>query len=377
MRHDHLGLIPAVRHAGTWTGVVVATVIAAATPVVVGSSSAFHDSPPPRSASLVAARFAPATASVVTATVVSGGVTLSWLASTVGDAVVSYRVERTDDLGAVSAVCVDSSAPVATSGTMRCTDTSAHAGRTYRYTQQPVLVRGGAETWSQAPSAPSQPITLPPVVTGPRFSFATSSASVTSIKSGPIELPYPAGTSDGDLLVLVSFGGRSSVPGLPAGWSEIASLSQRGPNSSNLYVAWRSADSTGAVTFDAVSNSAGTVTRLFRYARAPGVTEPPVLAGLVSSGMSAAAASLSSIGATTTASSATVVEIAALLDSSAIRLASDSHIARLTETSTPGRVTLAVGVADTYVADAGMSRGATWQQDGSTAEWLWTSVAFR
>jgi hypothetical protein len=107
------------------------------------------------------------------------------------------------------------------------------------------------------------------------------------------------------------------------------------------------------------------------------VTEPPVLAGLVSSGMSAAAASLSSIGATTTASSATVGEIAALRDSSAIRLASDSHIARLTETITPGRVTLAVGVADTYVADAGMSRGATWQQDGSTAEWLWTSVAFR
>ena len=377
MRHDHLGLIPAVRHAGTWTGVVVATVIAAATPVVVGSSSAFHDSPPPRSVSLVAARFAPAIASVVTATVVSGGVALSWPASTVGDAVVSYRVERTDDLGAVAAVCVDSSAPVATSGTMRCTDTSANAGRTYRYTHQPVLVRGGAETWSQAPSAPSQPITLPPVVVGPRFIFASMSDAVTSTKPGPLSLQYPAGTAVGDLLVLVSFGGRSLVPLTPEGWGEAASVSSRGSDQSRLYVAWRSADSTGAVTFDAQSNSAGTVTRLFRYARAPGVTEPPVLAGLVSSGMSAAAASLSSIGATTTASSATVVEIVALRDCLAIRLASDSHIARLTETITPGRVSLAIGVADAFVADAGTSRGATWQQDGSTSEWLWTSVAFR
>ena len=377
MRNDHLGLIPEGRRARTWAGVVAATIVATTTPVVVGSASAFHDSLPPRSASIAAATFVPAVAAVVTATIEVGGVALSWGASTVADRPVTHRVVRTDDLGAVAAVCSGSASPVVAAGMARCTDGSVQPGRTYRYEQQPVLVRSGTDTWSQAPSSPSAPVVVPPVVVGPRFVFASVSAAVTSTKSGAVSLPYPAGTMPGDALILVSFGGRSSVPSAPAGWSEAASISARGADASHLYVAWRTADSAGTATFDAQSNSAGTVTRLFRYARAAGVTEPPVLAGPVASGLAAAGASASSTGTTTGASSATVVEIAAIRESAAIRLAPGSFTARVTETVQPGRVTLSVGGADAFVASAGPTSGATWQQDGSSAEWLWVSMAIR
>lgn len=375
MRNDQLGLIHDGRRARAWAGVVVAT--AAATPVVVGSSSAFHDALAPRSASIAAAAFIPATAGIVSATVVSGGVALSWASSTVGGAPVAYRVVRTDDLGATSAVCTGSSVPVSESGTSRCIDGAVQPGRTYRYVQQPIVVKGGTETWTIAPSAPSQPVVIPTVPTAPRFAFAAVSTAVTSTKSGPVTLAYPAGTAVDDLLVLVSFGGRSTLPAAPSGWSELASTSLKGADSSHLWVAWRAADSSGSVTFDAQSNSAGTVTRLLRYARAAGVTDPPVLAGAVTSGTSVAGAAASSVGATTSAPAATVVEFAALREPSSIRLSSNGVTVRIAETTNPGKVSLAVGVGDSFVPIPGPTSGATWQQDGSTAEWLWASAAFR
>ncbi|NBP49941.1 MAG: hypothetical protein EBU70_01925 [Actinobacteria bacterium] len=72
-----------------------------------------------------------------------------------------------------------------------------------------------------------------------------------------------------------------------------------------------------------------------------------------------------------------MVEIAAIRESTAIRLAPGSLSARVTETVKPGRVTLSVGGADAFVASAGPTAGATWQQDGSSAEWLWVSMAIR
>ena len=220
-------------------------------------------------------------------------------------------------------------------------------------------------------------LSVPAVVTGPRFVFASVSAAVTSTKSGPVSLAYPAGTAVGDLLVLVSFGGRSALPALPVGWTEAASLSTKGADASHLFVAWRAADSSGAATFDAQSNSAGTVTRLFRYARATGVSDLPALAGPAASGVAAAGATAASAGVTTTAASATVVEVAAIRAAAAIRLASGSVSARVAEVVAPGRVPLALGVADAFAPSAGPTAGATWQQDGSTADWLWASVAFR
>ncbi len=377
MRHDHLGLIPADRRARTRAGVVVATLVAAATPVVAGSAAAFHDAVPPRTASLAAAVFAPSSAGVVVASLVTGGVALSWTVSVAGAATVTYRVQRSDDLGGTVAVCAGASAAVVTSGTAGCVDSTAQPGRTYRYVQQPVLVRNGVDTWSQPPSAPSSPISVPAVVIGPRFVFASVSAAVTSTKSGPVSLSYPAGTAPGDLLVLVSFGGRSSLPTLPIGWSEAASVSTRGSDASHLFVVWRAADSSGSVSFDAQSNSAGTVTRLLRYARATGVTDPPSLAGPTASGVASTGATATSAGVATTAASATVVEFAAIREATAIRLVSSSLGVRVAESVAPGRVALAVGVADGFAPSVGQTTGASWQQDGSAAEWLWASVAFR
>lgn len=326
---------------------------------------------------MTAASFVPSSAGAVSASLAQGGVALTWAPSAVGAAPVTYRIQRTDDLGAATAVCTGAAAPVASAGTVGCVDSTAQPGRTYRYVQQPVLVRNGVDTWSQPPSSPSQPITVPVMVTGPRFVFASVSTAVTSTKSGPVSLPYPAGTAVGDLLVLVSFGGRSTLPTAPAGWSEVASVSTKGSDASHLYVAWRAADSSGAATFDAQSNSAGTVTRMVRYARATGVMDPPALAGTATSGTAAAGPTAVSAGVATTASSATVVEVAAIREAAAIRLASSSLNARLGDTVTPGRVSLSVGVADAFVPSASPAVGATWQQDGSTADWLWASVAFR
>lgn len=326
---------------------------------------------------MAAAVFMPTSAGAVTATLVPGGVALTWTPSAAGAATVTYRVQRTDDLGATMAVCTGASAPTASSGTVGCVDSTVQPGRTYRYVQQPVLVRNGVDTWSQPQSAPSLPVTVPTVVTGPRFVFASASTAATSTKSGPVSLPFPAGTVDGDLLVLISFGGRSTLPAHPVGWNEAASLSTKGSDASHLYVAWRSADSSGVATFDAQSNAAGTVTRLFRYARATGVTDPPVLAGPVAFGVASAGATAAPAGVATTAASATVVEVAAIRGAAAIRLGSGTLSARLTEVVAPGRVPLAVGVADAFAPSTGPSAGATWQQDGSTADWLWASVAFR
>lgn len=351
--------------------------VVAATPVVVGSAAAFFDALPPRTASMAAAAFTPSNAGAVTASLVQGGVSLTWAPSAAGAATVTYRVQRSDDLGAATAVCTGAAVPVATSGSVGCVDSTVQPGRTYRYVQQPVLELNGVDTWSQQPSAPSSPIAVPAAVTGPRFVFTSASMAVTSTKSGPVSLPYPSGTAVGDLLVLVSFGGRSTLPALPVGWKEAASLSTKGSDSSHLYVAWREADSSGAATFDAQSNSAGTVTRLFRYARVAGVTDLPALAGPAASGVAAAGATAVSAGVATTAGSATVVEVAAIRGAAAIRLVSDSLSERLAESVAPGRVPLAVGVADAFAPSAGPVTGATWQQDGSTADWLWASVAFR
>lgn len=356
---------------------MVATLVAAATPVVAGSAAAFFDALPPRTIAMAAAAFTPSSAGGVTASLAPRGIALTWAPSTAGAATVTYRVQRIDDLGGTVTVCTGDSSPTVSAGSVGCVDSTVQPGRAYRYVQQAMLVRDGVETWSQQQSAPSPPVTVPAVVTGPRFVFASVSAAVTSTKSGPVVLTYPEGTVPGDLLILVSFGGRSALPALPVGWNEAASLSTRGADASHLYVAWRAADSSGAATFDAQPNAAGAVTRMFRYARAAGVPDPPTPAAPAASGVGAAGAAASSTGVTTTAGSATVVEVAAIRGASAIRLASGSLSARVAEVVTPGRVPLAVGAADAFAPSAGPSAGATWQQDGSTADWLWASVAFR
>jgi hypothetical protein len=377
VRDDHLGLTPSGRVAMATTGMVVAMAFAATIPVSGGTASRFTGGPPPIAVALRAASFAPSAASVPATSLVSSGVSISWPPASIGSATVGYQVVRADDVGGVATVCTGPWSPTPSAGAVTCIDASVQPGRTYRYSQRAVLLRDGVETWSQAPSPESAPLLVPPVTVGPRLVYASSSPVVPSTKPGPITLPYPSGTAPGDLLLLVSLGGRTSLPVAPPGWGVAASVSTRGSDSSHLLVAWRSADAGSSVSFDPQSNSAGAVTRLIRYARAAGLADVVSLAGTPTSGTCAPGPTCASSGTTTTGPSATVVEIAAVREAVAMGLAPGTAVIRMLETLNPGRVALSVGLADSEAALAGPVAGATWQQDGSTADWLWASVSFR
>lgn len=322
------------------------------------------------------ATFAPLVAPVVIPTVADDSVALSWpTVALSSNRQVAYSVTRTSSTGSVAAVCAGATAPVISGANTTCNDSSAVAGVSYTYTEQPTAVVGAATTWNRPVSVDSTTI-IPP-----HWKFGQLGAFGTSINSAPVSLPIPSGTSAGDILLLVAVSANRTGPVTPNGWTSLVSLSV---NSSplTLFVAWRIANSATSVSFNSGANSSGAFATVLNYGHAFSSTSIPVVAHTAAQSSNATASSTFTppSNITTNATAARALSIVAVRANNPLSL---SDAAGYTirgannQTVSAGGTGLSVAIADTVVQASGTTPIApTWTQSGTAAQWISGLVAF-
>ena len=317
--------------------------------------------------------FSPSSAPTPSAQLDGSVVRLRWPAVTFpGASTVIYRVRRTSTSGNSSEVCAGTSGPTIANGEASCIDSAPLIGVPSTYAVQPALVRGGVTTWNMAYGAESQSVTVPGLL------FAGSGTVINTVTSGIVNVPYPAGTEIGDLLLLVAVNGRNRAPRRLVGWTDVVSRGIGGGQDFHLFAAQRIADGSGSVAVDVETGTEGASLQVLRY-DVPNGNPPPILrASQVQSGFSSSAtANLVPAPDIITTAAATAVSIVAVRAANTISLvAGSAWTLRSVATSSPGTVSLAWALADTATGAAATVVSPTWQQSGTPARWIFGGSAF-
>lgn len=287
---------------------------------------------------------------------------------------VSYVVTRTASGGGTSAACPAASIVSLAGGLLQCDDTTAPGGDTYTYTVQPVLDKGGTITWTRPISPVSTQVTIP------RLRFAGVGAPATFSNNSATVVSYPAGTTQGDLLIFVARNARNKNITAPTGWNVLVNKAAGNPASAFL-VAWRVADAASSTTISINSSNDGAVAWITRYVRTTGVTATPVLA-TAASVIDESATITSSFGATaqltTSQGYASVVTIASTI----LGVVPTLHTAagftsRVATTTTAATNSFAFVLADQLAAASGAQLSSpVWASATSTDTWQVITVAF-
>jgi len=322
--------------------------------------------------SFTGATFTPSVAPVVSARLNGADALLGWSSVTASSGTtVGYRVYRTSQNGVVE-VCKGGEAPVVVSTSVSCVDRSMQADVAYTFSEQPVLFRDAQPTWSRPLSVASNSLT------GPRIYFAGVGPTVST--TGPaIAIPYPTGTQPGDVLVLVAVSGRQTAPGVPSGWTSLASVGLSGTNAIALSIAWRSADSSASLNWTPSANGTGATVRILRYALGNGYSSTPTIATsqvVVSSGASSTAFTPTPDMATNGANAHAVSVVAVRTPDVPSLSASSVFALQDAESSTPGTVGQGLGIAGGQVLAAGKVVSPTWTAPVA-AVWVGATFALR
>jgi hypothetical protein len=216
----------------------------------------------------------------------------------------------------------------------------------------------------------SNPIT----VNASAASYVGAGTPVTvAANESDVAIPYPAGTSPGDLvlLVVVNSSTRESNVDEP-GWSLIADP-QLGSLDMEMTAFWHTAGTETSVLMSRFrARSSGATAWVLAYTN----VGTPALAG-VSSGTTLSAASVTPAAVTTTAPNTTVISLVGINASRSLSLSTAQGFtarASLTQaTPTPGR---ALGVADRSVAVAGSVTAPTWTEGANPSQWAYITAAF-
>ena len=137
---------------------VVSLLASSGAPAVHVTDSVFADSTASALNQFAGASFVPNIAPSVTVVHGSSSTTLTWPPVVfTGGGSVAYVVRRISPNGSTIVVCSGADAPVLTSGgVMGCVDAGSGGRRNLSYSQQPVVLRDGTETWSLSPSIPTR-----------------------------------------------------------------------------------------------------------------------------------------------------------------------------------------------------------------------------
>lgn len=317
--------------------------------------------------------FSPSSAPTPSAQLDGSVVRLRWPAVTFpGASTVIYRVRRTSTSGNSSEVCAGTSGPTIANGEASCIDSAPLIGVPSTYAVQPALVRGGVTTWNMAYGAESQSVTVPGLL------FAGSGAVINMVASGIVNVPYPAGTEIGDLLLLVAVNGRNRAPRRLVGWTDVVSRGIGGGQDFHLFAAQRIADGSGSVAVDVETGTEGASLQVLRYDVPAGSAAPTVRASQTQSGSTSNSSSqLVPTPNIVTTAPATAISIVAVRDDNSLSLVpGSSWVLRSASTSNPGSTSLAWALADTTVGAASTVTSPTWQQSGTPRRWLFGGTAF-
>ena len=339
------------------------------------TSALFSDAQTGAAHSFAGATFSPSVAPATGAALNSADVVLVWdPVSITSGATVSYRVSRTNQDSVVESVCLGSDAPVLSAGRVTCTDRTGRADAVYRYAVTPFVAREGVDTWSRPSGEPSAQILVPRIV------YAETGAIVATTLPGNATVPFPPGTTVGDVLVLVSINGLPSAPPTPAGWSELARVAVSGSDAMSLFVAWRVADTSSSVQINPLASASGAVSYVMRFARVAGNTDTPVVATPV---VVAGEASPSPVfrptpDPVTVGTNSTVVSLVATHSTSSVTLAQDrGFVLRQAGTRSPRSEDLTWGVATSRGVAPGVVPAPDWAQVDAIGPWAYATFAFR
>jgi len=186
--------------------------------------------------------------------------------------------------------------------------------------------------------------------------------------STSVAVPYPAGTTTGDLVILVVVNNGSQTSTVPAGWTVIAS-----PGSTvKLQAWWHKSGAETSVTLPSfgASASGGATAWVLDYKNMAN----PATAG-ISSNTASSGSSLTPNNLTTTNANTTVISLVAINAARSLTLPTPRSFTLRTavqDTTLTGR---ALGVADGFVATAGTVPSPTWSA-GASSSWAYITVAF-
>ena len=322
------------------------------------------------------ATFSPSVAPSVLPTVGDGTISLTWPSVTLsGGQLVNYSVMRTPSTGPAVEVCTGVGAPVHNAGESSCTDTTALAGTTYTYTEQPITQSGVTPTWTLPASASSAAIS-------PK-SWVFDSAGTPSISTNNTAqlVAYPTGTVLDDVLLLVSVSDRNTPPTRPSGWTQLSSSGMNTPSPMHIFVAWRSADAGSSVSFRSGTNSQGALTVIYRYKRLSGNTAAPVVAHVAVQSSNSASSSVFSppSNVVTNLPGANALSIVAISSDASLSLQTDqSYVFRNTASAVSANTDqgLSLGLADKFIQSAGSAGvSPTWSQSGAATQWMSVAIA--
>jgi hypothetical protein len=187
---------------------------------------------------------------------------------------------------------------------------------------------------------------------------------------------YPAGTQQGDLLLLVEVNSANQAITTPSGWTLLADQGTNSQAQFRLTVWWRTAGSESSTSLSVHTNSSGATAWVARYARPAGSPAPMVATNAISQGTANRSTALTPTPDLVTTARATVISIVAVRDANALSLANSQGFALddapVQSSSGQGA---ALGLAS-HVVEPGSVTTPTWAQADPVAQWAWATVAF-
>lgn len=352
---------------------IITVVAGAAVPAPAAVHGVFGSGVASLSTGMGAASLQPPNSPKPTLSTGASSVALRWTPVTTGaTGSIEWTVRRTSTAG-TSTVCSAPGDVVSSPTEVSCTDATAARGIPYTYTVQPQLWRYATPTWS-LPEGPASDVTaLPGTV------FASSGPVVTTLNSGIVDVPYPAGTEPGDLLLLLVVNGRNRQPSRTTGWTDIASRGIGGSSDFHLYAGQRIADTATSAPVTVDGRGGGAALQIIRYDTLPGAPVPQVAVVQQVSGETATATAQLLPGP-----DLVTTGVAVALSIVAVRSAGDVSLAvpsgwtqRSLAAASSGGVPLAWAVADRFVVQAATVASPTWQQSGTpVSRWIYAGSAF-
>lgn len=319
----------------------------------------------------------------------------------------SAVVQTTVDNTGPTVVMTDPGSPVAAPTTLTATVSDAGsgvAGVTYQYAP------AGTTTWTTACTATAAPWSCSwdssALVTGsydlravatdaagnstasatlagrqagsaPPSVFAGIGPAAGRTSSGSLTAQYPAGTEQGDLVLLVQANAANQAITSPAGWSLVADQAGSSPQQFRVTVWAREAGPETSVTTNVNTSSAGTTFWVVRYDRPAGSAPLAAAHTALRQGSATGGSTLTPAPDVTTTDAARVVQLAVVRAPNPLSLATPQGFALRASAAGTGTAAPTLGVADTTTATAQTVASPTWSQSGTAAQWAWVGGAYR
>ena len=217
-------------------------------------------------------------------------------------------------------------------------------------------------------------------VPSPNLVYGGTGNPVSRTNNGTLSVPYPAGTTSKDLLLLIEVNANNNNPTTPSGWTLLADQGSGNPGPFRFTVWWKLAGAESSTSLQVNTNGNGASAWVARYRRPAGYPpDPSTATATVRQGTSAAAATLTpSPNLTTNAANATVISIVGIRAANSLSMGAPNGFSQQLATTNSPSQGVGLAIADQLVAASGTTPASpTWAQVGTPGKWAWATVAFR